>query len=306
MRYKKQAISLTLALIGSITTSAVPLKALSLSAVDGTKGSAATYTLLPDNFSQSVEQHTGKDVWGLSEYHTGDKNITFLTYGEVNIDTSTAEVQDALETPDLIVPPVTTEPPQPITPTRPPIIPIKPDITVPTLPPVTVETPKPITPTAPPLIPMQPDITLPTVAPPVPEYPVPITPVFPTGEPENLGQGTPNSQDETDKGNKKDHVEKVVDKGISKTQVSASHTEDLPAKDDTRLDQGLVALEGYQMAKNTNAEEKGSRVEEEAVRKHSIAVNAASAGGAVTGVCASALFLSVLKKLSWLRQFFGK
>ncbi|HBC90083.1 MAG TPA: hypothetical protein DCZ00_01410 [Lactococcus sp.] len=308
MRNKKQVISLTVALVGSITTSPAPLKALSLSAADGIQGSTAAYNMvLPENFSQGAEQDMGKNVWDLSENHTGDKNLTFhLTHEEANIDTSTAGGQEVSETPDLIVPPVTTEPPHPITPTMPPLIPIKPDITVPTIPPVTVEPPKPITPTAPPLIPMQPDFTLPTVAPLLPEYPAPITPVVPIGELESLGQETSNLHERADEKSKKEQVEKLLNKGISKPQVSASHTATLSDKAYTRLGQGLVALEGEQTAKNTNIQDEGSQVEKEAVRKHSIAVNAASAGGAVTGVCASALFLSALKKLSWLRQFFGK
>ena len=41
-------------------------------------------------------------------------------------------------------------------------------------------------------------------------------------------------------------------------------------------------------------------------RKHAIAVHAAGTGGVVTGIGTSVLLLGILKKASWLKQFFGK
>ena len=43
-----------------------------------------------------------------------------------------------------------------------------------------------------------------------------------------------------------------------------------------------------------------------ATRKHAIAVHAAGTGGVVTGIGTSVLLLGILKKASWLKQFFGK
>lgn len=175
-------------------------------------------------------------------------------------------------------PPVTPEGPKPITPTFPPVSP---------------ETPKPITPTAPPITPEKPDISLPNVSPPTTGTPAPITPAVPAKKPEIIKEAR--KVEEKASKDKKITEEK---KPSPDREILASDHFSLPS-----LTEGEV--EEYQHIKEKSTAVMASSAKEEA-RKHAIAVNAAGAGGVVTGIGTSALLLGLLKKANWLRQFFGK
>lgn len=204
----------------------------------------------------------------------------------------------------------TPETPQPITPTLPPIVPVTPDIT---LPPVTIEEPVPITPT----VPIMPDNTLPSV--PIDE-PVPITPTAPPIVPEQPDNSLPsisltvpeveaeksqefnnsevNSQD-------KDTRTEGMGRQVSENKdvaAQGSAKEELPQSFNT----GWKTEASHHEPLHTTNHSLKQAEEDHVSRKHAIAVHAAGTGGVVTGVGTSVLLLSILKKASWLKQFFGK
>lgn len=189
---------------------------------------------------------------------------------------------------------ITPENPQPITPTVPPIVPETPDIT---LPPVAIGEPTPITPTVP-VIPSHP----------LPVDPVPITPTVPANplpsEPVTITPTTrPNAPQQPD---------------ISLPSISPTAPETAEAQKpeaDTEKNQHLKkgtteAIEQQVtlpvMSQQTAANSLNDTGKDAAARKHAIAVHAAGTGGVVTGIGTSVLLLGILKKVSWLKQFFVK
>lgn len=60
------------------------------------------------------------------------------------------------------------------------------------------------------------------------------------------------------------------------------------------------------MSQQTAANSLNDAGKDAAARKHAIAVHAAGTGGVVTGIGTSVLLLGILKKVSWLKQFFVK
>ncbi|WP_081165094.1 hypothetical protein [Lactococcus garvieae] len=199
------------------------------------------------------------------------------------------------ETPDIVIPPTITEPPKPITPTAPPI---DPDIT---LPPVPIDPPKPVTPTAPPVNPVTPDITLPLVT---VDPPKPLTPIAPPTPHEKKVDGSTQEKNEPKK-LKPTTVKKVNDRKEPNVGPTYSNRETFPAQSLT-----LVPQSTAYWVDNTAEGELRQQLphvpEKVASRKHAIAVNAAGAGGVVTGIGTSALLLSALKKIGWLRHFFSQ
>lgn len=210
--------------------------------------------------------------------------------------------------------PTTPENPQPITPTMPPLVPEKPDITLPpvtigepvpitptvpikpdnTLPLVTVGEPVPIIPTAPPITPEQPDISLPTVSPttPVTEE-TPVSEVT-TVKSQDTNNRTTNSQD------KKVETETATTEAKDRA-VKTSAQEEVLRLPHTGIETNVSWTPQYF---STNSAANADKEAEE--RKHTIAVHAAGTGGVVTGVGTSVLLLGILKKASWLKQFLGK
>jgi hypothetical protein len=204
--------------------------------------------------------------------------------------------------------PTTPENPQPITPTMPPLVPEKPDITLPpvtigepvpitptvpikpdnTLPLVTVGEPVPIIPTAPPIIPEQPDISLPTVSLPTPE-----------------AEETPAKSQDTNNRKTNSHDKKVETETATTeardTVVKTSAQEEVLRLPHTGIETNVSWTPQYF---STNSAANADKEAEE--RKHTIAVHAAGTGGVVTGVATSVLLLGILKKASWLKQFLGK
>ncbi|NHI99355.1 hypothetical protein ET007_04295 [Lactococcus garvieae] len=210
--------------------------------------------------------------------------------------------------------PTTPENPQPITPTMPPLVPEKPDITLPpvtigepvpitptvpikpdnTLPLVTVGEPVPIIPTAPPITPEQPDISLPTVSPttPVTEE-TPVSEVT-TVKSQDTNNRTTNSQD------KKVETETATTEAKDRA-VKTSAQEEVLRLPHTGIETNVSWTPQYFSTNSAvNADKKAKE------RKHTIAVHAAGTGGVVTGVGTSVLLLGILKKASWLKQFLGK
>lgn len=191
------------------------------------------------------------------------------------------------EKPDITLPPVTISEPVPITPT----VPIKPDNTLPL---VTVDEPVPIMPTAPPIIPEQPDISLPTVSLPTPETEeTPVSEVT-TVKPQNTNNRKTNSQD------KKVETE-ITTTEAKDTAVKTSAQEEVLRLPHTELETNISWSPQYFPTDSAvNADKEAEE------RKHTIAVHAAGTGGVVTGVGTSVLLLGILKKASWLKQFLGK
>lgn len=170
---------------------------------------------------------------------------------------------------------ITPENPQPITPTVPPIVPETPDIT---LPPVAIGEPTPITPTVPanPL-PSEPVTITPTTRPNAPQQPdISLPSISPTA-PETAEAQKPEADTE-----KNQHLKKGTTEAIEQ-QVT------LPV-----------------MSQQTAANSLNDTGKDAAARKHAIAVHAAGTGGVVTGIGTSVLLLGILKKVSWLKQFFVK
>ena len=216
--------------------------------------------------------------------------------------------------------PITPENPQPITPTVPPIVPETPDIT---LPPVTIGEPAPITPTVP-VIPSHP----------LPVDPVPITPTVPTNpfpsEPVTITPTTrPNAPQQPDISlpsisptapetaeaqkpeadtEKNQHLKKGTTAAIEQ-QITQNKDTTTPVAAKEELSQlpytwGEVTLPV--MSQQTAANSLNDTGKDAAARKHAIAVHAAGIGGVVTGIGTSVLLLGILKKVSWLKQFFVK
>lgn len=215
----------------------------------------------------------------------------------------------------------TPENPQPITPTMPPIVPETPDIT---LPPVTIGEPVPITPT----VPIIPDNTLPLV--PVGE-PVPITPTAPPIVPEQPDNSLPsisltrpekgevqNPESDTEKNQPLKNLEAYNQDKKGTTEVTPAETRE-PQEIENKETTTQVSIKGELpytwgeaniplMSQHTsvNSNSRDDVDKDAATRKHAIAVHAAGTGGVVTGIGTSVLLLGILKKASWLKQFFGK
>ncbi|WP_460648484.1 hypothetical protein [Lactococcus garvieae] len=216
--------------------------------------------------------------------------------------------------------PITPENPQPITPTVPPIVPETPDIT---LPPVTIGEPAPITPTVP-VIPSHP----------LPVDPVPITPTVPTNpfpsEPVTIIPTTrPNAPQQPDISlpsisptapetaeaqkpeadtQKNQHLKKGTTEAIEQ-QITQNKdtTTPVPAKEElSQLPYTWGEVTLPVMSQQTAANSLNDTGKDAAARKHAIAVHAAGIGGVVTGIGTSVLLLGILKKVSWLKQFFVK
>lgn len=216
--------------------------------------------------------------------------------------------------------PITPENPQPITPTVPPIVPETPDIT---LPPVTIGEPAPITPTVP-VIPSHP----------LPVDPVPITPTVPTNpfpsEPVTITPTTrPNAPQQPDISlpsisptapetaevqkpeadtQKNQHLKKGTTEAIEQ-QITQNKdtTTPVPAKEElSQLPYTWGEVTLPVMSQQTAANSLNDTGKDAAARKHAIAVHAAGIGGVVTGIGTSVLLLGILKKVSWLKQFFVK
>lgn len=200
--------------------------------------------------------------------------------------------------------PITPENPQPITPTVPPIVPETPDIT---LPPVTIGEPTPITPTVPvipshplpsepvtitptarPNAPQQPDISLPSISPTAPETAEAQKPEADTQINQHLKKGTTEAIEQ-----------QVTENKDTTTPVPA--TEELSQLPYTLGEVTLPVISQQTAANSLNDAGKDA-----AARKHAIAVHAAGTGGVVTGIGTSVLLLGILKKVSWLKQFFVK
>ena len=216
--------------------------------------------------------------------------------------------------------PITPENRQPITPTVPPIVPETPDIT---LPPVTIGEPTPITPTVP-VIPSHP----------LPVDPVPMTPTVPTNslpsEPVTITPTTrPNTPQQPDISlpsisptapetaeaqkpeadtEKNQHLKKGTTEAIEQ-QITQNKDTTTPVAAKEELSQlpytwGEATLPV--MSQQTPANSLNDAGKDAAARKHAIAVHAAGTGGVVTGIGTSVLLLGILKKVSWLKQFFVK
>ncbi|MDT2741054.1 hypothetical protein [Lactococcus garvieae] len=215
---------------------------------------------------------------------------------------------------------ITPDNPQPITPTVPPIVPETPDIT---LPPVTIVEPVPITPTVPvipshPLpvdpvpitptvptnpLPSEPVTSTPTVRPNVPQQPdISLPPISPTA-PETAESQKPESDTE-----KKQHLKKITTEAVEQ-QVTENKdtTTQVPAKEEPpQLPYTWEEATLPVMSQQTPTNSLNDAGKDAAARKHAIAVHAAGTGGVVTGIGTSVLLLGILKKVSWLRQFFVK
>lgn len=205
--------------------------------------------------------------------------------------------------------PITPENPQPITPTVPPIVPETPDIT---LPPVTIGEPAPITPTFPvipshPLpanpLPSEPVTITPTIRPNAPQQPdISLPSISPTA-PETAEAQKPEADTE-----KNQHLKKGTTEAIEQ-QVTENKNTTTPVPAKEELSQlpytwGEVTLPV--MSQQTAANSLNDAGKDAAARKHAIAVHAAGTGGVVTGIGTSVLLLGILKKVSWLKQFFVK
>lgn len=205
--------------------------------------------------------------------------------------------------------PITPENPQPITPTVPPIVPETPDIT---LPPVTIGEPAPITPTIPvipshPLpanpLPSEPVTITPTIRPNAPQQPdISLPSISPTA-PETAEAQKPEADTE-----KNQHLKKGTTEAIEQ-QVTENKNTTTPVPAKEELSQlpytwGEVTLPV--MSQQTAANSLNDAGKDAAARKHAIAVHAAGTGGVVTGIGTSVLLLGILKKVSWLKQFFVK
>ena len=205
--------------------------------------------------------------------------------------------------------PITPENPQPITPTVPPIVPETPDIT---LPPVTIGEPAPITPTVPvipshPLpanpLPSEPVTITPTIRPNAPQQPdISLPSISPTA-PETAEAQKPEADTE-----KNQHLKKGTTEAIEQ-QVTENKNTTTPVPAKEELSQlpytwGEVTLPV--MSQQTAANSLNDAGKDAAARKHAIAVHAAGTGGVVTGIGTSVLLLGILKKVSWLKQFFVK
>lgn len=197
--------------------------------------------------------------------------------------------------------PITPENPQPITPTVPPIVPETPDIT---LPPVTIGEPAPITPTVPtnpfpsepvtitpttrPNAPQQPDISLPSISPTAPETAEAQKPEADTQKNQHLKKGTT----------------EAIEQQITQNKDT---TTPVPAKEElSQLPYTWGEVTLPVMSQQTAANSLNDTGKDAAARKHAIAVHAAGIGGVVTGIGTSVLLLGILKKVSWLKQFFVK
>ena len=216
--------------------------------------------------------------------------------------------------------PITPENPQPITPTVPPIVPETPDIT---LPPVTIGEPTPITPTVPVIpshpLPVDPVPITPTVpANPLPSEPVTITPTTRPNTPQQPDISLPSispTAPETAEAQKPEadteknqHLKKGTTEAIEQ-QVTENKDTTTPVAAKEELSQlpytwGEATLPV--MSQQTPANSLNDAGKDAAARKHAIAVHAAGTGGVVTGIGTSVLLLGILKKVSWLKQFFVK
>ena len=216
--------------------------------------------------------------------------------------------------------PITPENPQPITPTVPPIVPETPDIT---LPPVTIGEPAPITPTVPVIpshpLPVNPVPITPTVpANPLPSEPVTITPTTRPNAPQQPDISLPSispTAPETAEAQKPEadteknqHLKKGTTEAIEQ-QVTENKdtTTPVPAKEEfSQLPYTWGEVTLPVISQQTAANSLNDAGKDAAARKHAIAVHAAGTGGVVTGIGTSVLLLGILKKVSWLKQFFVK
>lgn len=214
----------------------------------------------------------------------------------------------------------TPENPQPITPTMPPIVPETPDIT---LPPVTIGEPAPITPTVPVIpshpLPVDPVPITPTVPTnPLPSEPVTITPTTRPNAPQQPDISLPSisptapetaEAQKSEAGTQKNqHLKKATTEAIEQ-QITQNKDTTTPVAAKEELSQlpytwGEVTLPV--MSQQTAANSLNDAGKDAAARKHAIAVHAAGTGGVVTGIGTSVLLLGILKKVSWLKQFFVK
>ncbi|PCS03508.1 hypothetical protein RU85_GL000866 [Lactococcus garvieae] len=145
-----------------------------------------------------------------------------------------------------------------------------------------------ITPTTRPNAPQQPDISLPSISPTAPETAEAQKPEADTQKNQHLKKGTTEAIEQ-----------QITQNKDTTTPVAAK--EELSQLPYTWGEATLPVMSQQTAANSLNDTGKDA-----AARKHAIAVHAAGTGGVVTGIGTSVLLLGILKKVSWLKQFFVK